>query len=121
MLVMLKWLCVTSLLLQPLGTVRLDAADPETLFPSSVTSFLPDAIFDFRAARRGHRGPLTFLDRFKWASRIWRQLSPRQRNRLIRNSQLMKVSSFYSGLGGLEWLVFFIWREGETFKDLSRV
>ena len=49
--VMLQWLCVASLLVQPLGTVRLHAADPETLFSSSVTSFVPDAIFDFRAVR----------------------------------------------------------------------
>ena len=53
-------------------------------------------------------GPTTYVDRFRWVEHVWRRLSPSMKDRLIRNLSKLKPSSAFSGMGGLELVVFLI-------------
>ena len=54
-----------------------------------------------------HQGPEEYAHRFEWVPFLWgRVLTPKMRDRLVRNLQRLQFSSHFSGMGGLEMLIF---------------
>ena len=67
----------------------------------------------FSACNNNPPGPISNSERMQWASHVWSGLSANQKDLLIANLRSLSASSAFSGVGGLEMILFLIWLECE--------
>ena len=63
-------------------------------------------MFDFSTVT--NPGPETHKERLLWMDWLWDHLAADQKDRMVRNLSILKLSSAFSGVGGMELVMFLL-------------
>ena len=65
----------------------------------------------FGRCTNGKDGPRNNEERYAWPEHVWENLSDSQKDNLVMNMCALSASSSFSGMGGLESILYMIWNE----------